>query len=140
MEIHPVCCGLAREGECLHLREARAVFDTTIHKQALGPPAPWRAADMNLGVDTVAQRSLPQVGLTLSMASKTGTSGEAGDKYSGLDRFGRTVDQRWSTSSGTDIDRYQYAYDVGNPTIRANLLSGKPVAIYCLRRPRQARL
>jgi len=117
------------------------VFDTTIHKQALGPPAPWRAADMNLGVDTVAQRSLPQVGPTLSMASKSGTSGGVGDKYIGLDRFGRTVDQRWSTSSGTDIDRYQYAYDdVGNPTIRANLLSGKPVAIYCLRRPRQARL
>ncbi len=105
MEIHPVCCGLAREGECLHLREARAVFDTTLHQQALGPPAPWRAADMNLGVDTVAQRSLPQVGPTLSMASKSGTSGGVGDKYIGLDRFGRTVDQRWSASSGTDIDR-----------------------------------
>ena len=39
------------------------------------------------------------------------------------------VDQRWSTC--TDIDRYQYAYDdANNPTIRANLLNGRPVAIY----------
>jgi RHS repeat-associated protein len=86
-----------------------------------------------LGADTVVQRSLPQVGLTLSMASKTGTSGEAGDKYSGLDRFGRVVDQRWSTSTstGADIDRYQYAYDdVGNPTIRANLLNDKLTETY----------
>lgn len=96
---------------------------------------------MNLGVDTVAQRSLPQVGPTLSMASKSGTSGGVGDKYIGLDRFGRTVDQRWSTSSGTDIDRYQHAYDnVGNPTIRANLLNGKPVAICRLHSPRPSRL
>lgn len=84
-----------------------------------------------LGAGTVVQRSLPQVGLTLSMASKTGTSGEAGDKYIGLDRFGRTVDQRWSTSTGADIDRYQYAYDdVGNPTIRANLLNDKLTETY----------
>jgi len=75
------------------------------------------------------------------MAPKSGTSGGAGDKYIGLDRVGRTVGQRWSTSSGTDIDRYQYAYDdVGNPTIRANLLSGKPLAIYCLRCRRPSRL
>ena len=65
------------------------------------------------------------------MASKSGTSGGVGDKYIGLDRFGRTVGQRWSTCTGTDIDRYQYAYDdANNPTIRANLLNGRPVAIY----------
>ena len=38
------------------------------------------------------QRSLPQVGPTLSMASKSGTSGGVGDKYIGLDRFGQTGD------------------------------------------------
>jgi len=30
------------------------VFDTTLHQQTLGPPAPWRAVDVILGVDTVA--------------------------------------------------------------------------------------
>jgi YD repeat-containing protein len=65
------------------------------------------------------------------MASKSGTSGGVGDKYIGLDRFGRTVGQRWSTCTGTDIDRYQYAYDdVGNPTIRANLLNDKLTETY----------
>jgi hypothetical protein len=39
-----------------------------------------------------------------------GTStGDAGDKYMGLDRFGRVVDQRWKDSS-SDLDRYQYGY------------------------------
>jgi RHS repeat-associated protein len=92
---------------------------------------------MNLGVDTVVQESFTEVGFALSMASKSGGSSEAGDKYIGLDRFGRTVDQRWSTSNGSgtdidiDIDRYQYAYDdVGNPTIRANLLNDKLTETY----------
>ena len=39
--------------------------------------------------------------------------------------------QRWSTSTGADIDRYQYAYDdVGNPTIRSNLLNDKLTETY----------
>jgi len=38
-----------------------------------------------------------------------GTSGQ----FDGLDRFGRIIDQRWLSYSGTptDLDRYQYGYD-----------------------------
>jgi hypothetical protein len=44
---------------------------------------------------------------------ETGESnGDAGDHYTGLDRFGRIVDQRWiKTSSGTATDRFKYGYD-----------------------------
>jgi hypothetical protein len=43
---------------------------------------------------------------------KQGTqpNGDAGDKYTGLDRFGRIVDQRW-LDDGAAIDRFKYAYD-----------------------------
>jgi len=34
------------------------------------------------------------VNVTLSMVSLSGTAGAVGDKYTGLDRFGRVVDQR----------------------------------------------
>lgn len=38
-----------------------------------------------------------------------GTSGQ----FDGIDRFGRIIDQRWQSYSGTptDLDRYQYGYD-----------------------------
>ena len=41
-----------------------------------------------------------------------GTSaGAAGDKYTGLDSFGRVVDQKW-VQNGTDVkDEYVYTYD-----------------------------
>ena len=41
----------------------------------------------------------------------TKSTGDAGDQYTGLDRFGRVVDQRWINGSNTDVDRYQYGYD-----------------------------
>jgi len=44
--------------------------------------------------------------------SRCGTgTGDAGDKYVGLDRFGRIVDQKWVNGSGTSVDEYQYTYD-----------------------------
>ena len=41
----------------------------------------------------------------------TESTGDAGDQYTGLDRFGRVMDQRWINGSNTDVDRYQYGYD-----------------------------
>ena len=48
--------------------------------------------------------------------------------YSGWDRFGRVVDQRWyDYGAGADRDRFTYGYDrAGNRTYRENtLVSGK---------------
>lgn len=64
-----------------------------------------------LGLGTVVVRSHPQPGVDLSYVKLIGESvGDAGDQYTGLDRFGRIVDQRWRSGS-TDKDRFAYTYD-----------------------------
>jgi len=43
----------------------------------------------------------------------------------GLDRFGRVIDQRWLNSSDVSVDRYQYTYDRNaNRTSKVNVLNG----------------
>ena len=79
-----------------------------------------------LGLGTVVERARPQVGITLSLVSQNGTTGDGGDPYTGLDRFGRLVDQRWFSGSGAgavDVDRYGYTYDRNsNRLTRSNAL------------------
>jgi RHS repeat-associated protein len=52
-------------------------------------------------------------GVELSFLGTVGsTGGDAGDQYTGLDRFGRVIDQNWNTAStGAGIDQSQYGYD-----------------------------
>jgi RHS repeat-associated protein len=79
-----------------------------------------------LGVDTVVKRAHSQPGVDLTYIKQTGEStGDAGDQYTGLDRFGRVVDQRWLvTSTWTATDRFKYGYDRdGNPLYRDNLVN-----------------
>jgi RHS repeat-associated protein len=65
-----------------------------------------------LGLGTVVNRAHPQNGVDLTYISQTGSSGDAGDKYAGLDRFGRVVDQLWiNSNTGQVRDDFQYAYD-----------------------------
>src|SRR5262249_13755986 len=43
-----------------------------------------------------------------------GGSGDGGDQYTGLDRFGRVVDQKWqqnTTPTATVTDEFKYGYD-----------------------------
>src|SRR5208283_4108674 len=55
--------------------------------------------------------------------SQTGSTGDAGDKYIGLDRFGRVVDDNWyNTSTQTSTDRFQYGYDADNNVLWCNNL------------------
>jgi hypothetical protein len=52
----------------------------------------------------------------------TASNGDAGDKYMGLDRFDRVVDQRWiKTSTGTATHRFQYAYDRDGNRLYTNI-------------------
>jgi RHS repeat-associated protein len=80
-----------------------------------------------LGLGTVIERSRPEVTVTLSMVNPSATVGTAGDKYTGLDRFGRVVEQRWAkgtTATAQVVDRYVYTYDRnGNRLTRSNLLA-----------------
>src|SRR5207247_2635014 len=61
-----------------------------------------------LGLSTVVARTHPESDVDLTYIG-TGT-GDAGDKYLGLDRFGRVIDQKW-TDGSSDLDRFKYGYD-----------------------------
>src|SRR5260370_18726783 len=75
-----------------------------------------------LGLGTVVVRSRPETGVNLTYVKQSGESnGDAGDRYTGLDRFGRVVDQRWlNTSTGTATDETQYGYDRNGNVLYAN--------------------
>jgi RHS repeat-associated protein len=85
-----------------------------------------------LGLTTVVRRAHPQPGVDLTYIKLTGESdGSAGDKYIGLDRFGRVADQRWTTSAGTAADRWQYGYDRdSNRTYKENLVDSTRSELY----------
>jgi RHS repeat-associated protein len=77
-----------------------------------------------LGLGTVVRRAHPLPGVDLTYIKQGAEpTGDAGDQYTGLDRFGRVVDQRWlKTSTGTAVDRFQYGYDENsNRLFRDNL-------------------
>jgi uncharacterized delta-60 repeat protein/RHS repeat-associated protein len=71
-----------------------------------------------LGLDTVVERDHPQPGVNLTYIG-TGP-GDGGDKYVGLDRFGRVVDQKWTTSGGAVEDEFTYTYDRDGNTLTRN--------------------
>lgn len=79
-----------------------------------------------LGLSGVVVRSHPQPDVDLSYVKRSGESdGAAGDKYTGLDQFGRVIDQRWlDPISGAATDRFQYGYDLlGNRLYRDNVVN-----------------
>jgi RHS repeat-associated protein len=51
--------------------------------------------------------------------------GDGGDQYTGLDRFGRVIDQRWiKDSSGAALERVQYGFDrASNRVWRKNVVA-----------------
>ena len=55
----------------------------------------------------------------------TSSSTDGGDEYTGLDRFGRVIDQNYvNTSTGDSTDRFQYTYDRdGNVLSKTNLVA-----------------
>src|SRR5947209_4491963 len=56
-----------------------------------------------------------------------------GDQYTGLDRFGRIIDQPWITTGGINSpkDRYQFGYDRdSNVLYKKNLVSGANSELY----------
>ncbi len=80
-------------------------------------------AETYLGLDMVVQRAHPESGVNLSYINLPTGSGDAGDQYNGLDRFGRVVDQYWGPS-GSPTDNVTYTYDRdGNRLSRSNLVN-----------------
>jgi hypothetical protein len=75
-----------------------------------------------LGLDTIVRRTRGN-GTQLTYAPTTVAGGDGGDQYTGLDRFGRVMDQDWiNTSTGTAFDRIQYAYDADSNVLYQNNL------------------
>ncbi len=77
-----------------------------------------------LGRGTVVKRGHPLSGVDQTFVLQTPeATGDAGDQYTGLDRFGRVVSQRWRTSVA-DVERTLYGYDRnGNRVSRTNSLN-----------------
>jgi RHS repeat-associated protein len=76
-----------------------------------------------LGLDNVVVRGRPEPNMDLTYIKRLlEADGEAGDQYTGLDRFGRVVDQRWRRgTTSTHADRFKYGYDPnGNRLYRDN--------------------
>jgi RHS repeat-associated protein len=85
-----------------------------------------------LGLATIVKRAHSQSGVDLSYIKLTGESvGDAGDQYTGLDRFQRIVDQRWINGSNVDVDRFKYGYDRnGNRLFRENVAIASLSEVY----------
>jgi RHS repeat-associated protein len=65
-----------------------------------------------LGAGVVVQRAHPQDNVNLTYISPTGSTNDAGDQYTGLDRFGRVAEQLWlNTGTNTATDDFLYTYD-----------------------------
>jgi YD repeat-containing protein len=68
-----------------------------------------------LGLNTVVERDHPQNNVNLSyieQGNDPNANHDGGDQYTGLDRFGRVIDQNWvNATTGTSTDRFQYGYD-----------------------------
>jgi len=78
-----------------------------------------------LGLDTIVQK-LDGNGIELTYLQQSGDTlaggagADGGDQYVGLDKFGRVVDQNWIDSTGTSVDRFQYAYDANSNVLYKN--------------------
>ena len=74
-----------------------------------------------LGLDTVMERDHPQTGINQTFISQNNSTGDAGDMYTGLDRFGRIVDDNWyNTNTSASTDDFQYGYDADSDVLWRN--------------------
>ncbi|HXE53178.1 MAG TPA: LamG-like jellyroll fold domain-containing protein [Tepidisphaeraceae bacterium] len=78
-----------------------------------------------LGLSTAVAFDGNNVSLTyLREFGDTRASTDGGDEYTGIDRFGRIIDQNWTGPGGTSIDRFQYGYDAdSNVLFKNNLIN-----------------
>ena len=81
--------------------------------RAVGEPADF-ADYQYVGIDRFVKVSYVQPAVNLSYINPDGlNAGDAGDPYTGWDRFGRTQDMRWTKGTAI-LDRILYGYDRGS--------------------------
>jgi len=78
-----------------------------------------------LGLDRTVVMQYPQPDIRMTYIKLSGEPvGDGGDQYTGLDRFGRVVDNRWMNSSNVDIDRFKYGFSrASNRLWRQNVVA-----------------
>jgi RHS repeat-associated protein len=84
-----------------------------------------------LGLDTVVERDHTQNGVNQTYIAR-GQTGDAGDQYVGLDRFGRVVNDNWvNTTTGQSTDDFAYGYNQdGDVLYRQNLVNAAMSELY----------
>jgi YD repeat-containing protein len=120
-------------GRVLNFNYASGLDNTISRLSSLSDSSATLEAYTYLGLGTVVQRAHPQPGVDLTYIKQSGESnGDAGDQYTGLDRFGQVVQQRWrKTSDGSHTDRFQYGYDRNsNRLYRQNLINATFSELY----------
>ncbi|MGH9205538.1 MAG: hypothetical protein ACRD1G_03105, partial [Acidimicrobiales bacterium] len=99
-------------GRVLTYNYAAGVDNTISRLTSLSDPSGTLESYKYLGLDTVVERDHPLTNINQTFISQTGGTGDAGDKYTGLDRFGRVAEQNWyNTSTSSSTDDFQYGYD-----------------------------
>jgi len=112
-------------GRVITYNYASGVDDAISRITSLSDSSATLEAYSYLGLDTVVTRARPQPGINQTYIIPGGNS-DGGDQYTGLDRFGRVVDQNWIPTANPTMptDRFQYGYDAdGNPLYRDNLVN-----------------
>ncbi len=79
-----------------------------------------------LGLGMVVIRGHSQPGVDLTYVKQSGESnGDAGDQYTGLDRFGRVVNQRWRATGYDNLNQIT-SFDRGALNANKDGISGSP--------------
>jgi hypothetical protein len=114
-------------GRQVNYQYASGLNDATSRLTSLrdnGAPQPLEGYSY-LGLGTAVRRAHPEPGIDLTYIQQPNGSTDGGDPFTGLDRFGRVLDQLWAPSAGgTPTDRFQYGYDRdSNRLYRNNLVN-----------------
>jgi RHS repeat-associated protein len=113
-------------GRVLNYNYNSGVDDRISRLSSLSESAGTLESYSYLGLDTVIQRAQMYQGAAVATQSYiiAGGNTDGGDKYTGLDRFGRVVEQRWVNGSSVITDDFLYSYDQdSNALSRSNALN-----------------
>ncbi len=98
-------------GKTLNYNYASGVDSTISRLTSLSDNSGTLETLSYLGLGTPVKRAHPQRNVDLTYIT-SGGSGDGGDQYTGLDRFGRVVEQKWyNNTTATSTDDFKYGYD-----------------------------
>jgi YD repeat-containing protein len=85
-----------------------------------------------LGLDTIVEMDHPETDIDLTYISQDDETGSAGDQYTGLDQFGRVIEQNWyDTETSSSVFDVQYGYDNdGNVLYEKNVLESSQSELF----------